>query len=91
MKFAVAVIGSLPRPKDPIMAMAPSVVDGAFSFRDTDPGHALKSRGSCSPHWDRASNASLPLGDTKVSDWLGLPPAWRLGFFSHRLLGLLTL
>src|SRR5438445_4954105 len=38
----MALIGSLPRPKDPIMARAPSVVDGAFSFgasRDARASH----------------------------------------------------
>ena len=37
MKLAMAVIGSLPRPKDPIIVRAPSVVDGAFSFEGPDP------------------------------------------------------
>ena len=55
------------------------------------PGRAIKGRGGCSPRRDRASNASLPLRDTKVLGWFRLSPPWRLGLVSHRLLGLLTL
>ena len=43
------------------------------------------------PSRDRASDARLPLRDTKVLDWLRLSATWRLGLFSHGLLGLLNL
>ena len=56
-----------PRPKDPIMARAPSVVDGAFSLvgPPATPRACHQGSGVVARPLVRASDASLPLSDTE--------------------------
>src|SRR6266481_2039719 len=99
MKFAMALIGSLPQTQRPDHGQSPVSRRWGFFFRGPffrgpDPQGRAPSggRGAVAPSSrDRASDARLPLRDTKVFDWLRLSATWRLGLFSHGLLDLLNL